>query len=111
MTSTNPEMVEYGFAISPGTENFMTIRADVLHSNENIDKISYEKRGCYVDGEKDLRFYRNYAYLNCFMECSSNHTFDVSYSFVLFATHFRFMFKRPYFHYVSTFLSIFDIII
>ena len=100
MPSTNPEMVEYGFAISPGTENFMTIRADVLHSNENIDKISYEKRGCYMDGEKDLRFYRNYAYLNCFMECSSNHTFDVSYSFVLFATHFRFMFKRPYFHYV-----------
>ena len=82
MPSTNPEMVEYGFAISPGTENFMTIRADVLHSNENIDKISYEKRGCYMDGEKDLRFYRNYAYLNCFMECSSNHTFDVSYLFV-----------------------------
>ena len=80
MPSTNPEMVEYGFAISPGTENFMTIRADVLHSNQNIDKINYEKRGCYMDGEKDLRFYRNYAYLNCFMECSSNHTFDVSYT-------------------------------
>ena len=84
MPSTNPEMVEYGFAISPGTENFMTIRADVLHSNENIDKISYEKRGCYMDGEKDLRFYRNYAYLNCFMECSSNHTFDVSFCVIYY---------------------------
>ena len=80
MPSTNPELVEYGFAISPGTENFMTIRADVLHSDENIEKISYIQRGCYMDGEKDLRFYRQYAYLNCFMECSSNHTFDVRYT-------------------------------
>ena len=78
MPSTSPEMVEYGFAISPGTENFMTIRADVLHSNQNIDKISYTQRGCYMDGEQSLRFYRNYAYLNCFMECASNHTFEVS---------------------------------
>ena len=78
MPSTSPELVEYGFAIPPGTENFITIKADVLHSDEKIHDISYEKRGCYMDDEKELRFYKNYAYLNCFMECATNHTFDVS---------------------------------
>ena len=81
MPSTNPEMVEYGFAISPGTENHMTIKADMLQSNVNIDKISYLQRGCYMDEEKYLRFYQNYAYLNCFMECASNYTYHVSFMF------------------------------
>ena len=83
MPSTSPEMVEYGFAISPGTENFISIKADVLHSSQDINKINIEKRGCYLDGEKDLRFYKNYAYLNCFMECAANHTFDVSKFFTV----------------------------
>ena len=78
MPSTRPEMLEYGFAIAAGTENFISIRADMLHSDENIQGVHYKKRGCYMDSEKELRFYKNYAYLNCFMECAANHTYDVS---------------------------------
>ena len=43
MPYTTPEMKEYGFAISPGTENFLSIRPDVLHSHEAISKISYNR--------------------------------------------------------------------
>ena len=78
MPHTAPEIGEYGFAISPGTENFMSIRPEVFQSHEDIIGISYKRRGCYMDGEKDLRFFKYYAYHNCFMECASNYTFEVS---------------------------------
>lgn len=78
-TST-PEMVEYGFAISPGTENFMSVRAEVLFSDEDIKDISYKIRQCWMQDEKYLRYFKPYAYLNCQMECASNHTLEVSVS-------------------------------
>ena len=77
MPYTSPEMKEYGFAIAPGTETFLSVRPDVIHSHEDIIDIGYNRRGCYVDEEKELRFYKYYAYLNCFLECTSNYTFDV----------------------------------
>ena len=78
MPSTSPEMVEYGFAISPGTENYLALKPEVLHSVEDIQTISYLKRSCYMQSEKHLRYYRTYAYLNCFMECAANFTYEVS---------------------------------
>jgi amiloride-sensitive sodium channel len=78
MPSTSPEVVEYGFAFSPGTENFMTIKAEVIHASDKIHSIHHEKRACFIDGERPLRFYEHYAFLNCMMECKSNHTFHVS---------------------------------
>ena len=90
MPSTNPELVEFGFGISPGTENFMTIQPDMLYSHQSIEKLHHGIRSCYMGAEKYLRFYQNYAYLNCFMECASNHTFDVSYNlaFIYYAKYF-----------------------
>ena len=79
MPTTNPELVEFGFAIQPGTESFMAMKAEVLHSVTDITKIPYDKRACYMPGEKNLRYYNTYAYLNCLMECTANHTFDVSF--------------------------------
>ena len=96
MPSTNPELVEFGFAIQPGTESFMALKAEVLHSLSSIQKIPYEKRACYMQGEKNLRYYNNYAYLNCYMECSANHTFHVSLYFTIFLT-FRIWLKIAYF--------------
>ncbi|XP_059082617.1 pickpocket protein 28-like isoform X1 [Tigriopus californicus] len=73
--ATLPEMIEYGFAISPGSETFFTINPTLMHAQESIHGISYTKRQCYLQHEKDLRFFRHYTFLNCFMECVSNFTF------------------------------------
>ena len=73
-----PEMIENGFAISPGTETFLAVTPEMIHADEAIHGISYEKRGCYLEDEKSLSYFRHYSFLNCFLECSSNFTADVS---------------------------------
>ena len=84
MPSTSPEMVEYGFALNPGTETFMSIKAEVLQSVRAIENIDYAKRACYMPIEKSLRYYNIYAYLNCQLECTANYTFKVRTFFIAF---------------------------
>ena len=78
MPYTAPEMEEFGFALAPGTDNFVAVKPEVMQSREDISGISYKKRNCYVYREKELRFFKRYAYHNCFIECASNYTFEVS---------------------------------
>ncbi len=76
---SQPEMIEYGFAVSPGTEAFLAVTPEMIHAEEAIHAFSYETRGCYLEGEKTLSYFHHYSFLNCFMECSSNFTFSVSF--------------------------------
>ena len=77
MPASYPELVEYGFAIRPGTENFMPIAAEVIYADNNIHDISYTKKACFMQDEKYLRYFKNYAFLNCMTECTSNYTYKV----------------------------------
>ena len=77
MPSTNPELVEYGFGIFPGTETFMPMYAEVIHSTHEIINIHSDIRNCLMEEESKLRYFQHYAYLNCLMECTSNYTFKV----------------------------------
>ena len=74
---TLPEMIEYGFALYPGTEAFYAVTPSVIHADTAIHGISYTKRGCYLENERELEFFKHYTFLNCFMECASNYTFQV----------------------------------
>ncbi len=74
---SQPEMIEYGFAVSPGTEAFLAVTPEMIHADEAIHGISWEKRGCYLEYEKSLEYFKHYSFLNCFMECSSNFTYKV----------------------------------
>jgi len=72
-----PDMVEHGFAISPGSEAFFAVKPAYIHADAAIHTIGYEKRGCYIDGERKLAFYKHYTFINCYMECAANFTFQV----------------------------------
>ena len=72
-----PELVEFGFALKPGTESFFSVVPEMIHADEAIHKFSYHKRQCYLHGEKELQYFRHYSFLNCFLECASNFTFQV----------------------------------
>ena len=75
---TLPEMVEYGFAVHPGTETFLSVTPTNIIADENIHSLSKDKRQCYLKEEKHLAFFKHYTFLNCFMECSANYTFQVN---------------------------------
>ena len=83
MPSTTPELVEYGFGLLPGTETFMAMQAEVIHSTHDIININSGIRNCLMQEESNLRFFQHYAYLNCMMECTANYTFKVS-AFLLY---------------------------
>ncbi len=74
---TMPEMIEYGFVLPPGSEAFYAVSPEIIHADENIYKFSIDKRGCFLEGEKELAYFKHYSFLNCFMECTSNFTFQV----------------------------------
>ena len=78
MPSNTPELENYGFSIEPGTENFMSIGAEAIHSTEDINSISLEYRNCFLESERKLHYYTYYSYINCFLECSANYTLKVS---------------------------------
>ena len=75
--NTLPEMVEYGFAIDPGKEMFLSVSPEMIHADNKIHGIQYTKRQCFLANEKSLEYYQHYTFLNCFMECASNYTFNV----------------------------------
>ncbi len=78
---TLPEMVEYGFAMRPGSENFLSVTPTAIHADEDIWSIPYDKRQCYLVNEKPLTYFKHYTFLNCYMECAANYTFEVSSDF------------------------------
>ena len=77
MASNTPEMINYGFSILPGTENFMAIKSEAIQSTEDVHGIDIEFRNCFLEEERSLKYYSHYSYLNCFLECGSNYTFKV----------------------------------
>ena len=77
MPMTMPELLEYGFALSPGSENFISVTPEVIAAEQSIHKFDYHIRQCYLNEDKDLHFFKNYTFLNCFQECASNYTKEV----------------------------------
>ena len=89
MASNTPEMINYGFSILPGTENFMAIKSEAIQSTEDVHGIDIEFRNCFLEEERSLKYYSHYSYLNCFLECGSNYTFKVLFINCLYSS------KRP----------------
>ena len=80
MPMTMPELLEYGFAVSPGSENFIAVTPEMIAADQSIHKFDYHLRQCYLNEDKELHFFKNYTFLNCFQECASNYTEKVNFS-------------------------------
>lgn len=72
---SQPEMVEYGFALSPGTENFLDLNPKTIRADDSLHRIPPTTRQCFLQDERWLRFYEHYSLLNCMTECQANYTF------------------------------------
>ena len=46
---SQPEMVEFGFAMSPGTENFYSIKPHSIHAQGALKKVWPEKQQCFLE--------------------------------------------------------------
>ena len=77
MPMTMPELLEYGFGVHPGMETFVSVKPEMIHAEKEIQSFDYHKRQCYLDSDKELFFFKNYTFLNCFQECAANYTNEV----------------------------------
>ena len=74
MPMAMPELLEFGFGVHPGMETFVDIIPEMTHSLDTIHKFDYHMRQCYINSDKELYFFKNYTFLNCFQECVANYT-------------------------------------
>lgn len=67
------------FNIVPfNSKSLVAIRAKVMTTSENLINYKPEKRQCFFEGEKKLRFYKTYTQSNCQIECLSSELIDRS---------------------------------
>ncbi|XP_059480003.1 pickpocket protein 28-like [Neocloeon triangulifer] len=72
-----PKLQSFGFAVRPGSENFISIQPKVRKANPAVISVPLSKRNCYFASERYLRFYRTYTQHNCIQECEANYTVSI----------------------------------
>lgn len=52
----------------------MTVTPEITQSDDDLRNVAPEKRRCYFEGEKKLKYFQNYTQRNCELECLSRYT-------------------------------------
>lgn len=71
---TIPSVNRQFFKVSLGQKTVINIKPSMITTSKNLKKIHPNRRHCYFDGEKKLRFLKIYTQSNCELECLSNYT-------------------------------------
>ncbi|XP_059489263.1 pickpocket protein 28-like [Neocloeon triangulifer] len=69
-----PAVKEFGFAVSPGAESFISVRPSQVYSTRQIRSLNQSRRKCYFEEERPLAFFRIYSVSSCVAECLANAT-------------------------------------
>lgn len=70
------KMTSYASIIEPGKQTRIAVNPNVKRSSLDIKALPIEKRTCYFEGERYLRYYRTYSQRSCIDECEANYTRD-----------------------------------
>ena len=68
-----PSTKRKSFLLESGRENYVSISAINIKSDEAIRKIDPQKRFCYFHDEYALDLHKNYTQANCILECTINY--------------------------------------
>ncbi|ODN01494.1 Pickpocket protein 28 [Orchesella cincta] len=82
-----PHVTDFGLAIRPNYEHFVSITPDVIMADDVIRSYAiisfdsntyamFDKRNCYFEGELPLKYYNVYSASNCLDECVANITYE-----------------------------------
>lgn len=56
---------------------FIYMESKLHTTDESLRFYSPQKRGCYFEGERNLKFFKSYTKAHCDFECMANYTLDV----------------------------------
>ncbi|KAG5683736.1 hypothetical protein PVAND_013001 [Polypedilum vanderplanki] len=60
-----------------GRRKQVTLMIKTYKSTDELKKYLPEKRGCYFEGERQLKFFKSYTKAHCDFECMTNYTLEV----------------------------------
>ncbi|KAG5683737.1 hypothetical protein PVAND_013002 [Polypedilum vanderplanki] len=60
-----------------GRRKQVTIMLKTYKSSNDLKKFRPKKRGCYFEGERQLKFFKSYTKAHCDFECMTNYTLKV----------------------------------
>ncbi|XP_046452018.1 pickpocket protein 28-like [Daphnia pulex] len=67
-----PDISDRAFVLGPGTETFVAIKGTTTFNTEDVAReVTPIKRQCLVEGEKKLKYYRQYSRSACFVDCKT----------------------------------------
>ena len=70
MQAVPSDICQFAYGISMD----VIITPEVIYTDPDLVSYSLEKRQCYLEGERKLRYFKIYSRHNCEMECLSNFT-------------------------------------
>ena len=65
-----PLTMKKSILIRPGHNNFVSLEATKIASNENLKKMDIDQRNCLFSDEMELYYHKNYSKANCDLEGS-----------------------------------------
>ncbi|KAF5296274.1 hypothetical protein FQR65_LT10269 [Abscondita terminalis] len=71
-----PQIEELGFMLPVGFELGVAFKPIIYDASPDIRSIDLQKRMCYFNDERFLKYYRTYSNANCKMECLVNKTIE-----------------------------------
>jgi acid-sensing ion channel, other len=69
-----PNIKRQSFQSPFNQRTIVNIKPSMITTSQNLARTSPGRRQCYFEGEKKLKFFKNYTQSNCELECRSNST-------------------------------------
>lgn len=69
-----PDVEKESYYVGHERNALFNVHANMIETMDDLIRYSPEKRQCYFDGERKLKFFNIYTENNCQMECVANHT-------------------------------------
>ena len=64
-----PEVIEQGFIAGPGLMKVVAVDLMTFKHTNEVAKLDARQRNCYVEGDRELKYFNNYTQSACRIEC------------------------------------------
>lgn len=69
-----PQISKHYFRVPPKQEVLVSVQPEMITTSNGLKGYHPNRRGCYFNSERQLRFFKVYTQRNCELECVANFT-------------------------------------
>lgn len=72
-----PDFDDQYIQLAPGRQLRVVVKPNLITTSNKLNDYSFDRRACYFQSERYLRFFRSYSQSHCELECLTNFTLKV----------------------------------